>query len=148
MEAKWFEIRDRATFVPALAISIEGTDGYLARRAGFSHRCIQLVLTESNKTNYDPYNWGGRTYPVAHQYMIDHWDELEQRDVIDVEFILGETSTKKLSEDDKTKNPGDELLDTRNKLNQMRKALITMSHMLAFSKSYLPVHLHEAMDEN
>jgi hypothetical protein len=99
MEMKWFEIRDKGTFVPALAISIEGSDGYLARRAGFSHRCIQLVLPVSDKTHYDPYDWSDRTFSVAHNYIIEKWDELEHRDVIDVEYILGESLEKKLSEE-------------------------------------------------
>ena len=46
----------------------------------------------------DPYSWGGRTYPVAHNHIIEHWDELNEGDVVDVSFILGETQTKKIAE--------------------------------------------------
>ena len=36
--------------------------------------------------------------PIAHNYVLDHFDELEDGDVVDVEFILGETEVKKTSE--------------------------------------------------
>ena len=34
----------------------------------------------------------------AHDYIAEHWAELDDGDVIDVEFILGEKPTKKISE--------------------------------------------------
>jgi hypothetical protein len=48
----------------------------------------------------DPYGWSRdtRTYRVAHEYIYDHWAELKDGDVVDVEFILGETTEKKTSE--------------------------------------------------
>jgi hypothetical protein len=36
--------------------------------------------------------------PVSHNYIIDHFDELADGDVVDVEFILGEKPAKKVSE--------------------------------------------------
>jgi hypothetical protein len=44
--------------------------------------------------------WRGdaHTKPQAHQYIEQHWRELKDGDVIDVEFILGETDVKKTSE--------------------------------------------------
>jgi hypothetical protein len=35
---------------------------------------------------------------TAHHYIYDHFDELDDGDVVDVEFILGETAIKKVSE--------------------------------------------------
>lgn len=51
----------------------------------------------------DPYGWQARdvslrTYPVAHKHIIEHWATLKDGDVIDVEFILGETLEKKRPE--------------------------------------------------
>lgn len=48
----------------------------------------------------DPYGWPGdtRTFPVAHNYIIDHWAELKDGDVVCVETILGERETPKVSE--------------------------------------------------
>lgn len=106
MKALMLEVRDKATFIPIIAIDMstdcvnEG-DGYLLRRAGFGpERCVQVIHIARGISHYDPYDWpdGSRTMQVAHQYIVDHFDELKSGDVIDVEFILGETSEKKRSE--------------------------------------------------
>lgn len=34
----------------------------------------------------------------AHNWIIDHWQELKDGDVVDVQFILGETKEPKVSE--------------------------------------------------
>jgi hypothetical protein len=49
---------------------------------------------------YDPYDWVNdpRTKKTAHWYIEQHWAELKDGDVVDVEFIQGETETAKLSE--------------------------------------------------
>jgi hypothetical protein len=47
------------------------------------------------------YEWGEsvrRTFGVAHNYIIKHWHDLHDGDVVDVEWILGETKQKKISE--------------------------------------------------
>ena len=46
------------------------------------------------------YHWprDTRTRPHAHAYIEQHWHELRDGDVIDIEFILGETAEPKLSE--------------------------------------------------
>ena len=51
-----------------------------------------------DRATNDPHYWNDRTRMTAHQYIIDHWHELSDGDVIDVEFILGEKSTRKISE--------------------------------------------------
>jgi hypothetical protein len=98
-EVKEFEILDRATFIPSLGISVEG-DTWLSRRSGYGSRCILLTrLGGGSACCYDPYEWvGARTMRVAHQYIEENWDQLESGEVIDVEFILGETDEKKESE--------------------------------------------------
>ena len=112
MKTKAFEIRDRATFIPVIAIqmtpSIDGPDEqkdaecFLLCRAGFSFESPSVILCrmESIGILYSscPYAWGSRTYCVAHKYIIEHFDELEPGAVIDVEFILGESKTCKVSE--------------------------------------------------
>lgn len=99
MQTKLLEIRDKRTFIPVLAISIDAGDGYLARRAGFgSSRCIQLVHFSSGRSSWDPYEWADRTMENAHLYIQANWDELKDHDVMDVEFILGEMSKPKVSE--------------------------------------------------
>jgi len=105
MKCKALEIRDRATFIPALAVSIEPENGeqrFLTHSAGFDPTgppCILLVKLASAFSNWDPYAWqDSRTMKAAHLYVKDHWDELKDGDVIDVEFINGETDIKKQSQ--------------------------------------------------
>lgn len=107
---KFFEIRDRATFIPVYAFCARpGTpdseaEKYLLARAGYGTpgdtECIIVGRLDCYGAHYDPYDWvsGGRTMTVAHQHIEKHFDELETGDVIDVEFILGEKPQKKLSE--------------------------------------------------
>ena len=105
MRAKTLEIRDEATFIPALAVDINPDNDaqrYLMRRCGYpcngEPNVIVTRLDGDGQASNDPYSWGGRTWPIAHNYIIEHWDELEDGDVVDVSFILGETTTRKISE--------------------------------------------------
>ncbi len=99
MTIKLLEIRDAGTTIPAMAIEVSGADGWLMQRAGFGDvPCIYLVMLATQKCAYDPYAWGGRTMPVAHNYIRDMWTLLDSGDVIDVEYILGETARPKVSE--------------------------------------------------
>lgn len=101
---KILEVRDSATFIPVVAMAMESSDpkeNYLLRRLGFGgKRLIQLTWVTANVSNYDPFKWGTnpRTLFAAHKHIEENWDEIETGDVIDVEYILGETTEKKLSE--------------------------------------------------
>lgn len=117
MKVKALELRDRATFIPIVAVDmnpdtdINARDGrkqdpgqrYLLRRCGYPCNGEPNILITSMHADgspawNDPYGWSGRTFPVAHNWIIDHWTELKDGDVVDVEFILGERKTAKLSE--------------------------------------------------
>lgn len=106
MKALMLEVRDKGTFIPILVVDMDPDlanvgDRYLLRRAGFgSPRCIQVTHLNNGLSHYDPYDWPGssRTMKIAHNYIDEHFDGLESGDVIDVEFILGETKDKKISE--------------------------------------------------
>lgn len=51
------------------------------------------------EAHYDPFDWPNqRTLGNAHRYIIDHWSELNSGQLIDVQFILGETASPKISE--------------------------------------------------
>jgi len=104
------EIRDRHTFIPALVIVLGPTIGptfrtdpgeeYLLRRAGwhnFTNPGIILTRLDAGKGVIDPFS-SGRTIDAAYSYCSEHWADLENGDVIDIEFILGESSVKKVSE--------------------------------------------------
>jgi hypothetical protein len=105
MKAKALEIRDSGTFIPMLCVDMNPDNGeqrWLMRCVGYPcdgrPNIIMTLLTGAGKATNDPYEWGGRTYPVAHNWIIEHWDELEDGDVVDVEFILGETKVQKVSQ--------------------------------------------------
>jgi hypothetical protein len=113
LKAKALEVRDRGTFIPMLCIDMnpENTatvhkydaQRWLLRRCG--HQCdgepniIMTVLYGNGEATNDPYAWKvSRTCQVAHDYIIKNWLNLKDGDVVDVEFILGETSEPKRSE--------------------------------------------------
>jgi hypothetical protein len=110
MLAKMFEVRDRATFIPVLAVQLGSKDeaeAWLLGRLGFMprycqcHYVILLKLTEgAEKCVVDPGDWPEfpRTMPTAHKYIKTNFGELEPGAVIDVEFILGEKPSIKVSE--------------------------------------------------
>lgn len=110
MIAKTIEIRDRATLVPVLAVRLEPTndaDTWLLARAGMgehpAQQAAQVMVWPmeggADVACVDPFDHGhGRTRRLAHEYIRRHFDELASGDVVDVEFISGESSTPKVSE--------------------------------------------------
>ena len=106
LTTKILEIRDAATFIPVLCVDMSGShsieERYYLRRCGYPNdgepNILLTRLDGNGLATNDPYAWGGRTYPVAHQYIIAHWRSLDSGDVVDVEFILGERAVPKVSE--------------------------------------------------
>jgi hypothetical protein len=115
MITKAFELRDRGTFIPVIAIKMVPSahtpdqpvaEAFLLRRAGFGFDdpCIVLCRMECSgvdrNATYDAFSWGvnPRTFHVAHLHLMENFDALESGAVIDVEFILGETEQPKISE--------------------------------------------------
>lgn len=112
MITKTFEIRDKATFIPVLAIQLisfeNEQDRYLLSRAGygrtpgvqFEYVLLAQIAGGGGRIQCDYYDWGGysRTYQIAHKYIQENFNELTSGEVIDVEFILGETDKPKVSE--------------------------------------------------
>lgn len=105
MEVKVLEIRDAGTFMPVICmrpVAQNESQRYLLRRDGYradaSETCIIVIKPQCRGVSYDPYNWDSGTVIDAHNYIEKHWQELVDGDVIDVQFIRGETTTKKLSE--------------------------------------------------
>ena len=105
MKSKALEIRDELTFIAALAVDMNpenDSQQWLLRRCGYScsgePNVIVTRLDGGGKATNDSYAWGDRTWTVAHDYIIQHWDALKDGDVVDVSYILGETSQPKMSE--------------------------------------------------
>ena len=101
MITKAFEIRDSMTFIPVIATKLDTTD-YLVRRAGFitGTAPVMIVRLDNCISSFKSDEWSGfgRTMPVAHRYIQDNFDSLENGAVVDVQFILEETKEPKRSE--------------------------------------------------
>lgn len=101
MQVKLFELRDKATFIPIVAIKIIPAtipELYLHRRVGFRVDDKPVMISRlagGDELMLERYD---RTFAVALEHITDHFDTLTSGDVIDVEFILGETTEKKVSE--------------------------------------------------
>lgn len=102
---KIFEIRDRMTFIPALAFKLDPkneAEVFLAAKAGYSghidmQKTYVFLMPISGGHGYfssDVYEHrnGGRTMAVAHKYIEENYETLEHGALVDVQFILGETS--------------------------------------------------------
>ncbi len=105
MKAIALELRDKGTFIPILCVDMNAETPeqcYLLRRCGYpcdgQPNIAMARLSADGPLWNDPYAWPGRTYPVAHNFIIENWDKLRDGDVVDVEFILGETAAPKQSE--------------------------------------------------
>jgi len=103
MTPKCLEVRDRMTFIPVVAINTNPSNEeqrYLLRRAGYAQDGQTIVLVNLNdcRAANDPHEWNSRTMTAAHTYIELHWSELNDGDVVDVEYILGETTEPKRSD--------------------------------------------------
>ena len=99
IEVKRVEIRDRATLVPAIALRVKGNDS-LMTRGGFYGESSPILLIHllRPEVQHDPFAWIGRTIHEAHKWLEANWDKFKDGDVLDVEFILGETKKPKESD--------------------------------------------------
>jgi hypothetical protein len=109
MICKTLEIRDKGTHIAALAIKMLADNPvqayYIHERSGYPRdgSSIMLMCLHDGRATNDPYEWqtlrmGPRTMPTAHNFIIDNFPTLEDGQVIDVEYILGETSQPKVTE--------------------------------------------------
>ena len=116
MIVKLFELRDRFTFMPVMAIKLNPEteqERFLLAKAGYgvgySDQSKYIILLRINgdhvRGSSDCYDhFEGRTMGEAHKYIYKNWSELKSGDLIDVEFILGETNQKKSSENETLEN--------------------------------------------
>lgn len=95
MRCKVFEVRDEGTHIGVFALSTEPAPGqeYELSRNGFASGDAVILgyLSGERESSADPYFWGGRTMPAAHNYITERFDELPDGAVVDVRHILGET---------------------------------------------------------
>jgi hypothetical protein len=117
MQVKLLEVRDEGTCIHVVAVDMNPplvddtvsekrtklAQRAILRRHGFPcdgrpNIAIFHVRCSGDRVWNDPYGWGGRTYPVAHNHIIDNWARLSDGDVVDVQHILGETPAPKTAE--------------------------------------------------
>ena len=97
---KYLEIRDRITCIKAFAFRLSKPIPKLAKAAGFGNPAVFFGKLDGTDITYDPFKHKphGRTMKEAHLWLIENYDSVESGDVIDVEYILGETDEPKESE--------------------------------------------------
>lgn len=103
MNLKLFEVRDRATMIPVLAIKLYGgnfNQQKLLHHAGYhpNETYILLLHLVSFKFHYDSHAWGDRTLGNAHHFIEKNFDSMVDGQVVDIEYILQETSEPKKSD--------------------------------------------------
>lgn len=113
METKLIEVRDIGTRVEVLAIRLGSTneaEQFILASAGygrgpweFSTYVLLIDLNTPlriwlNSTECDMAHRMTRTYPITHKELEDHWDKYQSGDVLDVQFVLGETTEPKKSD--------------------------------------------------
>jgi hypothetical protein len=101
MIARLFEIRDRGTFIPLLAVQCDPAnedERYLLAHAGFGknaatqRRYVLCGEIDSGKfrMSYDPFDFPTGTLRQAVEHIQANFEALESGAVIDVEFLRGE----------------------------------------------------------
>ena len=103
------EIRDEGTHIAVLAIQMKAdnrTQAYYVHtrtRHPWNGSNVTVMLLDDKRATNDLYEWGAlgmgsRTMPTAHDFIEKHFDDLLDGDVVDVQYLLGETKAPKLSE--------------------------------------------------
>ena len=96
---KFFEVRDRMTFIPAMAVRVASSHELtradrLRRRAGYGEGgVIYFTHLQTGETHNDPHDWDTRTMAQAHNYAELNWEKLQDGELIDVRVLLGEEVT-------------------------------------------------------
>lgn len=111
MVSKILEIRDRATFIPVLAVQLGSDDdqerwllhvsGYGSSKEEQKKYVIIAVISggEPIKAHVDFPSWENkRTMSEAHRYIEENFDSIKNGAVVDVEALLGEVESPKQSD--------------------------------------------------
>jgi hypothetical protein len=106
---KVFEVRDVGTFIPAIAIKLavsSDAERYLLKCSGYEvndegvvpHLVLFGKLNGKSKLCFDVYDQDSSTMQQAHPHVQDNWYSLASGEVIDVEFVRGDSKEPKISE--------------------------------------------------
>lgn len=102
MDIKMIEIRDSFTLINALAIKMNSDkdiENEFLVNSGYSREFPSIMLFDLadgvGYVNPNSWNSGGRTLRTAHMYIERNYDNLVSGQVVDVEYISGETNSPK-----------------------------------------------------
>jgi hypothetical protein len=103
MQVKCLEIRDEGTTISMLAIKpIPENEAQRAvlRHGGYGSPEDYVILMGAHdcEGSYNPHKQHSRTRCEAHMWIKEHWNELRDGDVVDVQFLRGDRPTPKSSE--------------------------------------------------
>jgi len=110
MENKIIEVRDVGTILSVLFIRLSAesaSEKFLLERAGYGRRpdnyILAIDLTHPLRIWLSPFETrmatqGARTFYLAHEEMTRNWENYRHGDVLDVQYVLGETPSPKISE--------------------------------------------------
>jgi hypothetical protein len=103
MRSKFIEIRDANTLITAIAIKTapdSDEEKAFYRHSGWGESSVILIkINGEARAEYDPFVWfGSRTMREAHRYIERHYDEIPNYGLVDVQVLLGETTTPKTSD--------------------------------------------------
>lgn len=111
LEVKLVEARDDGITMALMFVKMapdNPSEKWLLARSGYGDCPEEYIImvdinegdnfkgqTSASETDYA---YGFRTRTVVHHFMEDNWDTVKPGDVVDVQYILGETSSPKKSE--------------------------------------------------
>ena len=109
MNVKLFEVRDRATLMPVMAVRltpVNKAESWLLARSGFGETLftqMEYILLSGIEGGFgklisDPYDHDISELREAHVHILKNWEELDHGAVIDLEFIRGEVKEPKKSD--------------------------------------------------
>ena len=104
LEIKFVEVVDIATCIPCLLLkgnpsNMDNRQSWVWERGGWGDtQGIYLLPIQSPElTRYDAYSYKDRTFKTVLLHAQENWNTINDGDVIDVEFVLGEKSAPKES---------------------------------------------------
>lgn len=103
MDTKMLEIRDSMTYIAVACVKLKSDNAlerYHLHRAGFGEDTdlLEVIKLDGGEAHYDAFDWGSARMREAHRYIEANFDKLNTGDVVDIQYILGETQTPKKSE--------------------------------------------------
>lgn len=91
-------LQTQKTLAAYVVVRAAGGDLHAQKDGYMGSDCIIMIDAGCRGVQNDPYDWNLRTKQVAHAWIETNWEIIADGDVVDVEFILGESTTKKTSE--------------------------------------------------